>query len=77
MLPKSYYTWCLCVTPHILNIPDIPKINAMPTVPDIPDIPIYYHPKSGFPTSKIGQNIAIFIKCAKFVTEEQQHILPL
>ena len=74
-----YDTWYMSVTPDILNIPDIPKIPAIPEVPDIPDIPFYYHAKSGCPSSKIGQVIAIFIKCAKFVTkeQEQQDILPL
>ena len=68
-----YNTWCLSVTPDILNIPDIPEIPHIldiPAIPkglDIPDIPFYYHAKSVCPSSKIGQVIAIFIKCAKFV----------
>ena len=69
-----YNTWCLSVTPDILNIPEIPyipDIPPIPIVPDIPDIPFYYHAKSGCPSSKIGQVIAIFIKCAKFVPERR------
>ena len=82
MVLKIYNSWCLSVTPDILNIPEIPYIPPITLVPDIPDIPFYYHAKSGCPSSKIGQVIAIFIKCAKFVTEQerqeqQQHILPL
>ena len=78
-----YDTWCLSVTPDILNIPhipeipDIPVIPTFPKVPDIPDIPFYYHAKSGCPSSKIGQVIAIFIKCAKFVTEEEEQDISL
>ena len=77
-----YDTWCVSVTPDILNIPDIPEIPdipPIPKVPDIPYIPFYYHAKSGCPSSKIGQVIAIFIKCAKFVPKKQkkQHISTL
>ena len=60
-----YDTWCLSVTPDILNIPDIPEIPYIPDipailkVPDIPDIPFYYHAKSGCPSSKIGKVLAI------------------
>ena len=73
-----YDTWCLSVTPDILNIPDIPKIphipdiSTIPKVPDIPDIQFYYHAKSGCPSSKISQVMAIFIKCAKFVPKEEK-----
>ena len=70
-----YDTWCLSVTHDILNIPDIPEIPYIPAiymVPDIPDIPFFYHAKSGCPSSKIGQVIAIFIKCAKFLPEEKE-----
>ena len=55
-----YNTWCLSVTPDILNIPDIPEIPYIPDIPPIPlvpdilDIPFYYHTKSGCPSSKIG-----------------------
>ena len=71
-----YDTWCLSVSPDILNIPDIPEIPyipdipdipAIPTVPDIPDIPFYNHAKSGCPSSKIDQVMAIFIKCANLL----------
>ena len=58
------------VSPDILNVHDIPEIPYIPAITkvlDIPDIPFYYHAKSGCPSSKIGQVIAIFIKCAKFV----------
>ena len=78
-----YDTWCLSVSPDIFNIPDIadipdiPDIPAIPAVNDLPDIPFYYHAKSGCPSSKIGQVIAIYIKRAKFVTEQEQDILPL
>ena len=60
-----YDTWCLSVSPDILNIPDIPEIPyitdipVIPEVPDIPDIPFYYHAKSGCPSSKIDQVMAI------------------
>ena len=60
-----YDTWCLSVTPDILNIPDIPEIPyipdipPIPLVPDIPDIPFYYHTKSGCPSSKIDRVMAI------------------
>ena len=75
-------TWCVFVTPDTLNIPDIPYIPDIPVIPEvhnIPDIPYYYHAKSGCPSSKIGQVIAIFIKCAKFLSEEEKKkdILPL
>ena len=72
-----YDTWCLFVTHDILNIPDIreipyiPDIPAIPKVPDIPDFPFYYHTKSGCPSSKIGQVIALFMKVVKFVPKEQ------
>ena len=36
---KTYDTWCLCVSPDTLNIPDIPDIPNIPEDPDIPDIP--------------------------------------
>ena len=52
-----YDTWCLSVTPDILNIPEIPYIPDIPAIPkvlDIPDIPFYYHAKSECPSSKIG-----------------------
>ena len=64
----------MSVTPDILNIPHISEIPDIPPIlkiSDIPDIPFYYLSKSGCPSSKIGQVIAIFMKCAKFVTEEQ------
>ena len=35
-----YDTWCLSVTPNILNIPDIPEIPDIPNIPTIPEIPI-------------------------------------
>ena len=78
MAPKIYDTWCLTVTPDILNnphipeIPDIPDIPAIPKVLNIPDIPFHYLTKYRCPSSKIGQVIAIFIKCAKFVAEEEE-----
>ena len=70
-----YDTWCLSVTPDILNIPDIPEIPdilVIPEVPNIPSIPFYYHAKYGCPSSKIGQVIAIFIECAKFVPKKEK-----
>ena len=73
-----YDTCCVFVTPDILIIPDIPEIPyipnipVIPEVPDIPDIPFYYHTKSGCPSLKIGQVIAFFIKCAKFVPKEKK-----
>ena len=36
---KTYDTWCLCVSPDTLNIPDIPDIPNIHEDPDIPDIP--------------------------------------
>ena len=72
--------WCLFVYPdiHIIpDIPEIPDIHAIPEVPNIPDIPIYYHAKFQVSSSKNGQVIAIFIKCAKFVTKKKKDISPL
>ena len=72
----------ILIIPDIPEIPYIPDIPSIPKVPDIPDNPFYYHVKSGCPSSKVGQVIAIFIKCAKFVPEEEKEkeekdILPL
>ena len=77
-----YDTWCVSVTPDILNIPEIPYIPVIPEVHNILDIPLYYHAKYGCPRLKIGQVTAIFIMGAKFVPKqeqekEQQHIFPL
>ena len=48
--------------PKCMILPEIPEIPDIPIVSDIPDIPIYYHAKPGYPSSKIGQVIAIFMK---------------
>ena len=70
-----YNTWCLSVSPDILNIPDIPNIPhipAIPKVPDIPDAPFYYHAKSGAPSSKIGRVIAIWKMCANLFRRRRE-----
>ena len=58
VVPKMYDTWCLSVSPDIPNIPDISKF---PLLMKLQTFPIYYHAKSGGPSSKIGQVIAILI----------------
>ena len=34
-----YNTWCLSVSPYILQISDIPEIPNIPAIPDVLDIP--------------------------------------
>ena len=64
MVLKIYNTWCLSVTPDILNIPDIPEIPNIPTIPkvhDIPDIPFYYHAKFQAPSLKIDWVMTVLV----------------
>ena len=46
MVWKTYDTWCLCVSPDILNIPDIPDIPNIPEDRTFQIFPIYFLAKT-------------------------------
>ena len=65
MVLKIYDTWCLFVSPVILNIPDIPDIPDILEFPiflKLRTFPIYFHAKFGAPNLKNGGVITNLLK---------------